>query len=132
MFAEPTISSKLKVWCSFFEISLSVLFDYYLICNFVMLCFLVTSIIRSSKKLNYIYIYISSLAVLFCGLDFIFYLANSLRCWPSCIVPSCYNQLQCKDSDLFIGDSFVQKTQSGCKVTSCIYRGHNGGKIYKR
>lgn len=55
----------------------------------------------------------------------------NLRCWPSCIVPSCYNQLQCKDSDLFIGDSFVQKTQSGCKVTSCIYRGHNGGKIYK-
>ncbi|XP_022754861.1 lysM domain-containing GPI-anchored protein 1-like [Durio zibethinus] len=56
----------------------------------------------------------------------------NLRCWPSGIAPLCYDQLRCKDSDLFIGDSLVHKTPFGCKVTSCIYRGHNGGKIYRR
>ncbi|WRX19560.1 LysM domain - like 5 [Theobroma cacao] len=54
----------------------------------------------------------------------------NLRCWPSGIAPSC-SQLQCKDSDLFIGDSVVNNTPFGCKVTTCIYRGHNGGKIYR-
>ncbi|XWS50722.1 hypothetical protein CRYUN_Cryun12cG0111500 [Craigia yunnanensis] len=61
-----------------------------------------------------------------CGTDDL-----NLRCWPSGIAPSCSDQLQCKDSDLFIGDSVVHKTPLGCKVTSCIYRGHNGGKIYR-
>ncbi|KAJ4825674.1 hypothetical protein Tsubulata_039107 [Turnera subulata] len=53
-----------------------------------------------------------------------------LQCSPSGIVASCTN-LQCKDSDLFIGDSYVNRTNTGCNVTTCVYRGHLGGKIFR-
>ncbi|XP_015161717.1 lysM domain-containing GPI-anchored protein 1-like isoform X2 [Solanum tuberosum] len=54
----------------------------------------------------------------------------SLECLPSGIVEKC-SHLQCKDSNIFIGEGHENHTTSGCNVTACIYRGHLGGKIFR-
>ncbi|KAM3380340.1 lysM domain-containing GPI-anchored protein 1 [Capsicum galapagoense] len=54
----------------------------------------------------------------------------SLDCSPSEIVDKC-SHLQCKNSNLFIGERHENHTTSGCNVTACIYRGHLGGKIFR-
>ncbi|KAM1340640.1 hypothetical protein ACFX2H_039005 [Malus domestica] len=54
----------------------------------------------------------------------------NLHCSPSGIVPSC-SHLQCKDSDVFIGDVITKPTSFGCNVSTCVYRGHNGRKIFR-
>ncbi|GKV39423.1 hypothetical protein SLEP1_g47188 [Rubroshorea leprosula] len=54
----------------------------------------------------------------------------NLRCGTSGIATTC-SQLQCKGSDLFIGDSHVNQTATGCNITTCVYRGHLGGKIFR-
>ncbi|KAJ0047999.1 hypothetical protein Pint_16464 [Pistacia integerrima] len=54
----------------------------------------------------------------------------NLQCAPSGIVPYC-SHLQCQGSDLFIGDAYVNHTPIGCNITACVYRGHNGGKIFR-
>lgn len=40
------------------------------------------------------------------------------------------SHLQCKGSKLFIGDVCVKQSATGCNITTCVYRGHNGGKIF--
>uniref|UniRef100_A0A5B7BY32 Putative lysM domain-containing GPI-anchored protein 1-like n=1 Tax=Davidia involucrata TaxID=16924 RepID=A0A5B7BY32_DAVIN len=54
----------------------------------------------------------------------------SLQCSPSGIVASC-SHLQCKGSNLFIGDTYEMQTAFGCNVTACAYRGHSGRKIFR-
>ncbi|CAK7349733.1 unnamed protein product [Dovyalis caffra] len=54
----------------------------------------------------------------------------NLQCLPSGIESSC-SHLQCKDSDLFIGDTYVENTSIGCNITACEYRGHYGRKIFR-
>lgn len=54
----------------------------------------------------------------------------SLECLASGIVEKC-SHLQCKDSNLFIGERHENDTVSGCNVAACIYRGHLGGKIFR-
>ncbi|KAK4361984.1 hypothetical protein RND71_017225 [Anisodus tanguticus] len=54
----------------------------------------------------------------------------SLECSPSGIVDKC-SDLQCKDSNLFIGERHEKNIASGCQVTACIYRGHLGGKTFR-
>ncbi|KAJ8536007.1 hypothetical protein K7X08_034408 [Anisodus acutangulus] len=54
----------------------------------------------------------------------------SLECSPSGIVDKC-SHLQCKDSNIFIGERHENHTTSGCNVIACIYRGHLGGKIFR-
>ncbi|GMP33066.1 hypothetical protein CsSME_00006550 [Camellia sinensis var. sinensis] len=54
----------------------------------------------------------------------------SLQCSPSGIEQSCPN-LQCKGSNLFIGDAYERPTTFGCSVNECVYRGHFKHKIYK-
>ncbi|XP_054795325.1 lysM domain-containing GPI-anchored protein 1-like [Prosopis cineraria] len=53
-----------------------------------------------------------------------------LQCYPSGLEAPCFN-LQCKDSNLVIGDQHVTYFKSGCNVTQCVYRGHRGGKILR-
>ncbi|KAL6182891.1 hypothetical protein ACLB2K_044303 [Fragaria x ananassa] len=54
----------------------------------------------------------------------------NLQCFPSGIVNAC-SHLQCKGSNLFIGDVSINRTATGCNVSTCVYRGHNGGKIFR-
>lgn len=55
----------------------------------------------------------------------------SMECSASGIVDKC-SHLQCKDSNLFIGENHEKHTASGnCNVTACIYRGHLGGKTFR-
>lgn len=54
----------------------------------------------------------------------------NLQCFPSGIMVAC-NRLQCKASHLFIGDVVVTKTPAGCNITTCVYRGHGGRKIFR-
>ncbi|KAK1564741.1 hypothetical protein Q3G72_010390 [Acer saccharum] len=54
----------------------------------------------------------------------------NLLCLPSRMEASC-SHLQCKGSDLFVGDSYVSQTPIGCNITTCLYRGHKGGKIFR-
>ncbi|KAA8541217.1 hypothetical protein F0562_025176 [Nyssa sinensis] len=53
-----------------------------------------------------------------------------LQCSPSGIVASC-SHLQCKGSNLFIGDTYETQTAFGCNITACVYRGHSGRKIFR-
>ncbi|KAK4283448.1 hypothetical protein QN277_000397 [Acacia crassicarpa] len=53
-----------------------------------------------------------------------------LHCYPSTLPVPCFN-LQCKDSNLVIGDQHVTYFNPGCNVTQCVYRGHIGGKILR-
>ncbi|XP_002533411.2 lysM domain-containing GPI-anchored protein 1 isoform X2 [Ricinus communis] len=55
----------------------------------------------------------------------------SLQCLPSGIGDSC-SHLQCKDSNLFIGDQYVQHTATACNITACVYRGYSGRKILRK
>ncbi|GKV10186.1 hypothetical protein SLEP1_g21592 [Rubroshorea leprosula] len=50
----------------------------------------------------------------------------NLRCGPSGIETTCSLL-----SELFIGDSHVDQTATGCNITTCVYRGHLGGKIFR-
>ncbi|KAL4633212.1 hypothetical protein ACB092_04G106100 [Castanea dentata] len=54
----------------------------------------------------------------------------NLQCFPSGIAVPC-SHLQCKGSNLFIGDAYVNQTAAGCNVSTCMYRGHSGGKIFR-
>ncbi|CAN4086718.1 unnamed protein product [Withania somnifera] len=54
----------------------------------------------------------------------------SLECSSSGIVDKC-SHLQCKDSNLFIGERHENHATSDCHVTACVYRGHLGGKIFR-
>ncbi|KAG7944584.1 hypothetical protein I3843_15G109500 [Carya illinoinensis] len=61
-----------------------------------------------------------------CGTDDL-----NLQCFPSGNTAPC-SRLQCKGSSLFIGDAYVQRTVAGnCNVTTCVYRGHAGRKIFR-
>lgn len=52
----------------------------------------------------------------------------NLYCAPSLLATSCPS-MQCKDSNLLIGDVIEQHTSAGCNVTSCLYGGYIKGKI---
>ncbi|XP_062029267.1 lysM domain-containing GPI-anchored protein 1-like [Rosa rugosa] len=54
----------------------------------------------------------------------------NLQCFPSGIVNAC-SHLQCKGSNIFIGDVSINRTATGCNISTCVYRGHNGGKIFR-
>ncbi|XP_050257877.1 lysM domain-containing GPI-anchored protein 1-like [Quercus robur] len=54
----------------------------------------------------------------------------NLQCFPSGIAVPC-SHLQCKGSNLFVGDAYVNQTAAGCNVSTCMYRGHCGGKIFR-
>ncbi|XP_058088318.1 lysM domain-containing GPI-anchored protein 1-like [Magnolia sinica] len=51
-----------------------------------------------------------------------------LRCFPAPLAVSCSN-FMCEQTNLSIGDIFVQPTSTGCNVITCLYRGHKGHKI---
>ncbi|XP_015883016.2 lysM domain-containing GPI-anchored protein 1 [Ziziphus jujuba] len=55
----------------------------------------------------------------------------NLQCSTSGLDISC-SHLQCKGTNLFIGDFYTNQTMNGyCNVTKCIYRGHSGRKIFR-
>ncbi|KAL3529347.1 hypothetical protein ACH5RR_008669 [Cinchona calisaya] len=53
----------------------------------------------------------------------------NLQCSASGLLASC-SRLQCKGSNLFIGDVQQTHTVHGCNVSTCVYRGHFGRKIF--
>lgn len=53
----------------------------------------------------------------------------NLYCAPSLLATSCPS-MQCKDSNLLIGDVIEQQTTAGCNVTSCLYSGYLNGRIH--
>lgn len=57
--------------------------------------------------------------------------SGRLHCMASETGVSC-SHLQCKGSDLFIGDTCVNHTANGCNLRACVYRGHYGSKIFRR
>ncbi|KDP20115.1 hypothetical protein JCGZ_05884 [Jatropha curcas] len=54
----------------------------------------------------------------------------SLQCLASGVGTKC-SHLQCRGSNLFIGQTYIKHTDTSCNVSACVYRGHCGGKIYK-
>ncbi|KAM7259230.1 hypothetical protein ACFE04_014971 [Oxalis oulophora] len=47
----------------------------------------------------------------------------NLYCMPSSLAASC-SSMQCKNSNLMLGNVTLQKTSGGCKVTRCNYNGY--------
>lgn len=53
----------------------------------------------------------------------------NLYCTPSSLAVSC-SSMQCRNSNLMLGNVTVQATSGGCKVTSCTYSGFFNGTIF--
>ncbi|CAI9787039.1 unnamed protein product [Fraxinus pennsylvanica] len=54
--------------------------------------------------------------------------SRSLYCMPTSLAVSC-SSMQCKRSNLMLGNVTSQSTSAGCKVTSCSYDGFVNGTI---
>ncbi|CAJ2644192.1 lysM domain-containing GPI-anchored protein 1-like [Trifolium pratense] len=52
----------------------------------------------------------------------------NLYCMPASLAVSC-SSMQCKNSNLMLGNVTIQQTSGGCNVTSCIYDGIANGTI---
>ncbi|PON46994.1 LysM domain containing protein [Parasponia andersonii] len=52
----------------------------------------------------------------------------NLYCMPASLAVSC-SSMQCKNSNLMVGNYTVQQTSAGCNVTSCSYGGFVNGTI---
>ncbi|KAG6650250.1 lysM domain-containing GPI-anchored protein 1-like [Carya illinoinensis] len=51
-----------------------------------------------------------------------------LYCMPASLAVSC-SSMQCRNSNLIVGNTTVQQTGGGCNVTSCSYGGYVNGSI---
>lgn len=51
-----------------------------------------------------------------------------LYCMPASLAVSC-SSMQCRSSNLIVGNTTVQQTGGGCNVTSCTYGGYVNGTI---
>ncbi|XWS21616.1 hypothetical protein CRYUN_Cryun30bG0069600 [Craigia yunnanensis] len=58
-----------------------------------------------------------------CGLG-----SHNLYCMPASLAVSC-SSMQCKSSNLMLGNVTVQQSSAGCNVTSCAYGGYANGTI---
>ncbi|KAK8491043.1 hypothetical protein V6N12_036919 [Hibiscus sabdariffa] len=54
--------------------------------------------------------------------------SRNLYCMPSPLAVSC-SSMQCKSSNLKLGNVTVQQSSAGCNVTSCAYGGYVNGTI---
>ncbi|KAA8538485.1 hypothetical protein F0562_028144 [Nyssa sinensis] len=54
--------------------------------------------------------------------------SRSLYCMPSSLAVSC-SSMQCRNSNLMLGNVTVQQSSAGCNVTSCSYGGFVNGTI---
>ncbi|KAK8609076.1 hypothetical protein V6N13_025383 [Hibiscus sabdariffa] len=54
--------------------------------------------------------------------------SRNLYCVPSPLAVSC-SSMQCKSSNLKLGNVTVQQSSAGCNVTSCAYGGYTNGTI---
>ncbi|KAL4310158.1 hypothetical protein GQ457_01G012340 [Hibiscus cannabinus] len=54
--------------------------------------------------------------------------SRNLYCMPSPLAVSC-SSMQCKSSNLKLGNVTVQQSSAGCNVTSCAYSGYANGTI---
>ncbi|XP_039000479.1 lysM domain-containing GPI-anchored protein 1-like isoform X2 [Hibiscus syriacus] len=54
--------------------------------------------------------------------------SRNLYCMPSSLAVSC-SSMQCKGSNLKLGNVTVQQSSAGCNVTSCAYGGYANGTI---
>ncbi|XP_062097624.1 lysM domain-containing GPI-anchored protein 1-like [Humulus lupulus] len=52
----------------------------------------------------------------------------NLYCMPASLAVSC-SSMQCKNSNLMVGNSTIQQTSAGCNVSSCNYGGFVNGTI---
>ncbi|GAB2224223.1 hypothetical protein Drorol1_Dr00004975 [Drosera rotundifolia] len=55
--------------------------------------------------------------------------SGSLYCTPSSLAASC-SSMQCRNSNLMLGNVTVQQSSAGCSVTSCSYSGLVNGTIW--
>ncbi|KAL3504153.1 hypothetical protein ACH5RR_033994 [Cinchona calisaya] len=53
---------------------------------------------------------------------------RNLYCMPASLAVSC-SSMQCKNSNLMLGNVTMQQTSAGCNVTSCSYGGFVNGSI---
>lgn len=63
-----------------------------------------------------------------CCVIFFMWTAFSLYCTPSSLAVSC-SSMQCRGSNLMLGNVTAQPTSAGCNVTSCTYGGYVNGTI---
>ncbi|XP_017643022.1 lysM domain-containing GPI-anchored protein 1-like [Gossypium arboreum] len=54
--------------------------------------------------------------------------SRNLYCMPASLAVSC-SSMQCKSSNLMLGNVTVQQSSAGCNVTSCAYSGYANGTI---
>ncbi|KAG9152130.1 hypothetical protein Leryth_017691 [Lithospermum erythrorhizon] len=54
--------------------------------------------------------------------------SRNLYCIPASLAVSC-SSMQCRGSNLMLGNSTMQQTSAGCNVTSCSYGGFVNGSI---
>ncbi|XP_021740362.1 lysM domain-containing GPI-anchored protein 1-like [Chenopodium quinoa] len=54
--------------------------------------------------------------------------SRNLYCMPASLAVSC-SSMQCRGSNLMLGNSTIQQTSAGCNVTSCNYDGFSNGTI---
>ncbi|XWS15121.1 hypothetical protein CRYUN_Cryun35bG0066700 [Craigia yunnanensis] len=54
--------------------------------------------------------------------------SSNLYCMPASLAVSC-SSMQCKSSNLMLGNVTVQQSSAGCNVTSCAYGGYVNGTI---
>ncbi|XP_059631838.1 lysM domain-containing GPI-anchored protein 1-like [Cornus florida] len=54
--------------------------------------------------------------------------SSSLYCMPASLAVSC-SSMQCRNSNLILGNVTVQQSSAGCNVTSCSYGGFVNGTI---
>ena len=53
---------------------------------------------------------------------------SSLYCMPASLAVSC-SSMQCRNSNLMLGNVTAQQSSAGCNVTSCSYGGYVNGTI---
>ena len=63
-------------------------------------------------------------------IHFIVYLC-SLYCMPASLAVSC-SSMQCRNSNLMLGNVTFQQSSAGCNVTACHYGGYVNGTIVTR
>lgn len=82
-----------------------------------------------SKSADYM-LSISFAVILVCRKFWSWYcwLFCSLYCMPASLAVSC-SSMQCKNSNLMLGNVTIQQTGGGCNVTSCNYGGLVNGTI---
>ncbi|CAO2839160.1 unnamed protein product [Amaranthus hypochondriacus] len=54
--------------------------------------------------------------------------SRNLYCMPASLAVSC-SSMQCRGSNLMLGNSTIQQSSAGCNVTSCNYDGYANGTI---